>query len=77
MAKKKETAQSFEEMMRRLSDIVAKMESRDVPIEEAISLYEEGHGLVASLRAILDRAEEKVRLLDPDADGTDGEGERP
>jgi len=77
MAKKKEAAQSFEEMMRRLTDIVAKMESRDVPIEEAISLYEEGHGLVAALRAILDRAEEKVRLLDPDADGTGSEGQRP
>lgn len=68
MAKKKAADQSFEEMMRRLSEIVAKMESRDVPIEEAISLYEEGHGLVAALRAILDRAEEKVRLLDPDAE---------
>ena len=77
MAKKKQAAQSFEEMMKRLTDIVSKMESRDVPIEEAMSLYEEGHGLVAALRQILDRAEEKVRLLDPDADSADGEGERP
>ena len=76
MARKKAAVASFEEMMKRLTEIVAKMESRDVPIEEAISLYEEGHGLVTELRAILDRAEEKVRLLDPDADGADYEKDR-
>ena len=52
--------------MGRLSEIAEKMESKDVPIEEAMSLYEEGYALIASLREILDRAEEKVKLIGPD-----------
>ncbi len=66
LPKRKQTERSFEEMMERLSDIVEKMESKDVPIEEAMSLYEEGYTLIAAVRAILDRAEEKVKLIGPD-----------
>jgi exodeoxyribonuclease VII small subunit len=66
LTKKKQATKSFEEMMERLSRIVEMMESKDVPIEAAMALYEEGYGLISELRAVLDRAEEKVKLIGPD-----------
>ena len=79
MARKKVSAESFETMMARLSEIAGLMESRDIDIEKAMALYEEGFELIGKLRAVLDAAEEKVKLLGPDgklADLDGGEGGR-
>ena len=45
------------------------MEHGDVPLEEALKLFEEGTGLVASCTKLLDEAEMKVVLLSKGADG--------
>ncbi|HNZ09341.1 MAG TPA: exodeoxyribonuclease VII small subunit [Bacillota bacterium] len=79
MARKKVSAESFETMMTRLSEIAGLMESRDIDIERAMALYEEGYELIGKLRAVLDAAEEKVKLLGPDGKLVDmeaGEGGR-
>jgi exodeoxyribonuclease VII small subunit len=54
---------TFEEALEKLEEIVASIESGKVPLEESISRYERGIGLVKQCRTILDRAEKKIQLL--------------
>ncbi|WP_436601387.1 exodeoxyribonuclease VII small subunit [Sorangium sp. So ce1036] len=61
---------SFEESTRRLAKIVAELEGGDLPLERALSLFEEGIRLSRSAQERLDRAEKRVEeLLGIDADG--------
>ncbi|MDR0889367.1 MAG: exodeoxyribonuclease VII small subunit [Oscillospiraceae bacterium] len=61
---------SFEQSLRRLDEIVKRMEKGDVPLEEALSLFEEGTALVGACNAQLDNAELKVTQLSRGADGS-------
>ena len=70
-----EQSQSFEKSMARLEEIVAHMERGDVPLEQALSLFEEGTGLVSRCTALLDEAELKVIQLSKGPDGEPVEGE--
>ncbi len=54
---------SFEEGLKRLEDIVEKLEKGEVPLEEAIKLYEEGMKLAKELKEKLDEIEMKVEKL--------------
>ncbi|HOA16071.1 MAG TPA: exodeoxyribonuclease VII small subunit [Bacillota bacterium] len=74
MARKKAGAESFESMMARLTEISELMEERDIDIEKAMALYEEGYALIAKLRAVLDAAEEKVKLMGQDGKLSDLDG---
>jgi exodeoxyribonuclease VII small subunit len=61
---------SLQDELRRLEDIVRRLESEDVDLDAALSLFEEG---VARLRAARERladAETKVRRVIEQADGT-------
>ncbi len=60
---------SFEEAMKALEAVVARLESGDVPLEESIALYERGAALKAHCQAKLAQAEEKVAQITLDADG--------
>jgi exodeoxyribonuclease VII small subunit len=63
-------ALSFEESTRRLAKIVAELEGGDLPLERALSLFEEGIRLSRAAQERLDRAEKRVEeLLGIDADG--------
>ncbi len=66
---------NFEQSLTRLDEIVRRMERGDVPLEEALSLFEEGTGLVASCTKLLDEAEMKVVRLTKGADGQPEETE--
>lgn len=66
---------NFEQSLARLDEIVRRMERGDVPLEEALSLFEEGTGLVASCTKLLDEAEMKVVQLTKGADGQPEETE--
>lgn len=68
-------SQSFEASVARLNEIVQKMEHGDVPLEDALKLFEEGTQLVASCTKLLDEAELKVTRLTKGADGTPEETE--
>lgn len=61
---------SFEEALARLEVIVTRLERGDSPLEEALSLFEEGTALMKQCSTALDRAEQKVAKLLPGADGT-------
>lgn len=66
MAEKKRT---FEQAMSRLDEIVARMETGEAPLEEALGLFEEGTKLMKQCSAMLDKAEQKVTKLTADANG--------
>lgn len=54
---------SFEQAMDRLEEIVRQLERGDAPLEEALSLFEEGTRLVKKCSTQLDKAEQKVSKL--------------
>ena len=71
----KQESQTFEQSLARLEEIVKQMERGDVPLEQALSLFEEGTALVGSCTKLLDEAELKVVQLTKGADGTPQETE--
>jgi exodeoxyribonuclease VII small subunit len=56
-------AQTFEHSLSRLEEVVAKLESGELPLDEALERYEEGVRLVGRCREDLERAELKVKRL--------------
>ena len=64
-----EQSKNFEQSLSRLDEIVKRMERGDVPLQEALQLFEEGTGLVASCNQLLDEAELKVVQLTKGVDG--------
>lgn len=59
----------FETSLQRLEEIVQRLESGDMPLEESIRVFEEGMKLVAFCSQKLDEAEKKVTLLMSRQDG--------
>lgn len=53
----------FEECLQRLEKIVSELEKGDVPLERALTLFEEGIQLSNSCRTELEDAEGKVEIL--------------
>ena len=60
---------NFEDSMSRLDEIVKALERGDKPLEEALSLFEEGTRLIKSCGKLLDEAEQKVVKLQKGPDG--------
>lgn len=58
MAKEK-----FEEAMKKLEDIVKKMEAGDLPLDEALKSFEEGVKLIRSCQDKLEEAQRRVEML--------------
>ncbi len=60
---------SFEEAIRALEDVVARLDGSDVALEDSIKLYERGAKLKARCEAKLKEAEEKVAQITLNAEG--------
>ena len=58
-----DTKLTFEQSMARLTEIVRNLERGDAPLSDAVSLFEEGAGLISSCTRLLDEAEQKVVML--------------
>lgn len=54
---------SFEQAMSRLEEIVTALERGEAPLEESLSLFEEGSKLLRQCTVMLDNAEQKVTKL--------------
>ena len=67
MPKKKE---SFEESLARLEEIVGKLENGEGDLDGMLKLYEEGIALIRVCNQQLQQAEQKVKMLAMQADGT-------
>ena len=61
MAKSKDA--SFEEALKQLEEIVARLESGEAKLEESIRLFEEGMRLSGICQKRLDEADRKIELL--------------
>ena len=58
MAKEK-----FEDALKKLEDIVKKMEAGDLPLDEALKSFEEGIKLIRSCQDKLNEAQRRVEML--------------
>ncbi len=67
MAAKKKL--DFEGSMARLEEIVSLLEKGDAPLEQAMTLFEEGARLLRECTRQLDEAEQRVTLLTAGEDG--------
>ena len=63
MENKEESSLNFEQAMERLEQIVHQLESEEVPLEEAIDLFQEGMRLSRLLSRKLEQAERKIEML--------------
>ena len=60
---------SYEALMARLVAVVDRLETGELPLAEALALYEEGVKLSAACQQLLEAAELRVQQLVVDADG--------
>jgi exodeoxyribonuclease VII small subunit len=61
--------ESFEDALKRLEEIVQRMESGDLALEDSLGLFEEGVRLTRVCSQRLDEAEKKIELLTRDEKG--------
>ena len=60
---------SFEEALRALEDVVRRLETGEVPLEESIDLYERGEQLRKHCQARLDAAQARIEKIVAGPDG--------
>ena len=53
----------FEQGQALLQELVSRVESGDIPLDQAVQSYEVGSILLKHLRQLLNQAEERVRIL--------------
>ena len=61
---------NFEAALKRLEEIAVALENGNAQLETSLSLFEEGVGLIKECNARLDAAEQKVKLLVNNGNGT-------
>lgn len=62
-------ALSFEDALRALEDVVRRLESGEVPLDDSITLYERGEELRRHCQARLDAAQARIERI---VNGSDG-----
>ncbi len=60
---------SFEEALKRLEEVVERLERGDLPLEESLRLFQEGTVLVRHCQGLLKAAEAKVEILVKEGEG--------
>ncbi len=53
----------FEKQMQKLDEIVEKISSSNLPLDECLALYQEGQKIIKSLEKALEEAKEKVEKV--------------
>lgn len=53
----------FEDSLQKLETLVKNLESGTLPLEEALTAFQEGVGLVKQCQTLLSQAEQKVEIL--------------
>jgi exodeoxyribonuclease VII small subunit len=69
MAEKKKNKESFETSLHALEEVVERLESGDLTLEESLECFEQGVKSAARCRKLLREVELKVELLLKDRDG--------
>ncbi|OYX43131.1 MAG: exodeoxyribonuclease VII small subunit [Sphingomonadales bacterium 32-64-22] len=60
---------TFEDALRALEEVVRKLESGEVPLDESITLYERGEALRMHCQARLDAAQARIEKIVAGPDG--------
>ncbi len=60
---------SFEEAMRRLDELLRKLDDGNLALEELLKAYEEGNRLVAYCRSRLEKFEQRIEILNRSGEG--------
>ena len=60
---------SFEDALKALEDVVRRLETGDVPLDESITLYERGEELRRHCQARLDAAQARIETIVAGSDG--------
>jgi exodeoxyribonuclease VII small subunit len=72
MVEKKENSDisklSFEQAIKKLTDIVSKIEQGQISLEQSLAQYEQGMELIKHCRAILQKAEKKIEEISKEKD---------
>lgn len=63
MAKKANKLPSFENSLEKLESIVSLMEQENLPLEELLSNYEDGHELLTHCQSLIDDARERIEVV--------------
>jgi len=61
---------TIEDSLKKLEEITAKLEQSDLPLDDAISLFEEGLALASSIKEGLDKARLRIDEVIEKAKGT-------
>ena len=72
----KDKGPSFEARLTELEELTKRLESGELPLEEALAAYEQGVAISRQLLVMLDAAEKRIRILSG-ADGGKEPGEAP
>jgi exodeoxyribonuclease VII small subunit len=59
---------TYESLYARMQAIVARLEAGELPLDEALALYEEGVIVAAACQRLLDEAELRIQELNPGVD---------
>lgn len=54
---------NFEQEMKKLDEIVSKISSQDLPLDECLALYQEGQAIIKNLEKALEDAKDKVEKV--------------
>ncbi len=60
---------TFEQALSALEEIVQQLESGDVPLDQSITLYEQGEALRKQCQSRLDAAQQRIEQIVADKDG--------
>lgn len=60
---------NFEQDLAELEALVRRLDSGEMPLEEALSAFERGISLVRRLHEVINRAEQRVEVLTRDREG--------
>ena len=59
----------FEEALKRLEEIVEKLETGQIALDDSIKVFEEGNELVKLCLNKLNKAEQKIKQISADSEG--------
>lgn len=69
MSSKTETDQlSFEQALEQMTQLVEKLESGELPLEESVAAFEAGVKLSRRCESLLDKAEQRLQVLNSSED---------
>lgn len=61
---------TFDEALRQLEELAGKLEEGDIPLEDALRVYERAIGLFSLCRGRLDTMEQRIEVLTEDLEGS-------